>query len=128
MVNFLKTIWAIIVLKCPNCRKEKLFKNPNLFNLKEIADMPEKCPNCGQDFVIETEFYYGAMFVSYALTALIMFFFMGLDILITGYLYFKELLIYIGLLILGWTYWFRVSRAIWLTFYVKWLQPYKDKS
>ncbi|OWY25079.1 DUF983 domain-containing protein [Sphingobacteriales bacterium UPWRP_1] len=128
MLKFFKILKSVILLRCPACFKGHLFKNPHLFNLKEIADMPACCPNCRQDFVVETEFYYGAMFVSYALTALLMFLVMGLDILFTGYLYFKELLLYIGLLLLGWTYWFRVSRAIWLAFYIYWLQPYSDKN
>ncbi len=127
MLKAIKNIWAIILLRCPNCHQGKLFTNPNLFNLKDIDKMPEKCPHCGQDFVIEVEFYYGAMFVSYGLTALVMFFLMGMDILITGYLNPTELFIYIAILILGWTYWFRISRAIWLAIYVWWLQPNKDK-
>jgi len=127
MMNVIKKIWAVLALRCPNCGKGKLFTNPNLFNLKDIDKMPPRCVECEQDFEVEVEFYYGAMFVSYALTALVIIFLLGMDILITGYLYPKELFIYIGLIILGWTYWFRVSRAIWLGIYVWWLQPRKDK-
>jgi hypothetical protein len=27
--------------------------------------MPDRCPNCGQDFIIEPGFYLGALWVSY---------------------------------------------------------------
>jgi len=127
MSGVLSKIWGVVTLKCPNCGKEPLFSNPSLVNLKEIDKMPDVCPSCGQDFKIEVEFYYGAMFVSYAITALFMFGLMGLDILLSGYLHLWELLIYIALLLAGWSYWFRVSRSIWLAIYVWFLQPIKDK-
>lgn len=126
-MRFFQKIYSLLTLRCPNCGKAQLFTNPNLFNLRQIGDMPPQCPHCQQDFVIEPEFYYGAMFISYILTAFIMFGIMGIDILLSGYLYLSELMVYIAIVALGWTYWFRLSRAIWLTIYVWWIQPIKDK-
>ncbi|MBK9462579.1 MAG: DUF983 domain-containing protein [Sphingobacteriales bacterium] len=127
MFNFFKSLWIILSLRCPNCGKAKLFSNPSLFNLKDIDKMPPTCPHCKQDFVIEPEFYYGGMFISYILVAFIMFFIMGLDIILSGYLYIQELFVYIGIVALGWTYWFRLARSLWLAIYVWWIQPHKDK-
>ena len=65
MPNFLS---SILQLKCPKCRQGDLFCNKSSYKYKGFFDMPKKCSECGQDFEIETGFYYGAMYVSYALT------------------------------------------------------------
>ncbi len=55
---------------CPRCRKEKLFKEP--FEFQKPLDMPDNCPNCDVSFQQEPGFYYGAMFLSYILSAFIL--------------------------------------------------------
>ena len=57
----------IFKLGCPRCRQGKLYKNPNPYAFKEMGTMNKSCPTCGQDFVIEPGFYFGATYVSYAL-------------------------------------------------------------
>ncbi len=52
---------------CPRCCEGKLFKNPNPYNFKTLADMPATCTVCNLSFMPETGFYYGAMYMSYAL-------------------------------------------------------------
>lgn len=125
MIPFLKALGAVLRLRCPNCSKGKLFIDPNLLHLKNLDKMPDTCPHCGQDFKVEPEFYFGAMFVSYILVAFIMFFIMGIDILLSGYLYRNELFLYLGIIALGYPYWLRVSRAIWLLIYIRGVQPNK---
>lgn len=111
-------LYSIFFFKCPKCHKGDLFTNPNMLNLRDLHKMPEKCPVCEQDFVIETGFFYGAMYVSYGLTVAFLFTVMGLDILLTGYLERTRLLVYIAIVLLLWTYIFRLSRAIWINVFV----------
>ena len=59
---------SILKLKCPRCGEADMFCNSNVYKFKGFFDMPKECPNCKQDFEIEPGFYYGAMYVSYALT------------------------------------------------------------
>ena len=59
---------AGFLLLCPKCGQGKLFKNPNPYNFKTIADMPDNCPHCNLSFMPEPGFYYGAMFMSYVVT------------------------------------------------------------
>ncbi|MBA9079022.1 MULTISPECIES: DUF983 domain-containing protein [Rufibacter] len=40
-------------------------------NLKKFDQMPEKCPFCGFRYEIELGFYWGAMYMSYGLSVLI---------------------------------------------------------
>ncbi|NJN34871.1 MAG: DUF983 domain-containing protein [Saprospiraceae bacterium] len=81
--------------------------------------MHKNCPHCGQKFELETGFFYGAMFISYIVTAFLMFsmfaifkFLMNLDV-VTAFVA-ATLIIF---LLFVWL--FRVARTIWLTLFVK---------
>lgn len=54
--------------KCPRCREGDLFKNPLRFTFKGNLEMHTTCTVCGQPTEIEVGFYYGTGYVSYALT------------------------------------------------------------
>lgn len=56
---------SIVTCKCPSCRNANLFSDARHYHLTTIFDMPDRCPNCGQDFIIEPGFYLGALWVSY---------------------------------------------------------------
>jgi uncharacterized protein (DUF983 family) len=60
-------ITSILKNKCPRCRKGRLFKNNNPYQLKNVLDMHEKCPTCGQKTELEIGFWYGTGYVSYVL-------------------------------------------------------------
>lgn len=81
--------------------------------------MPKRCPKCGQDFQIETGFYYGAMYVSYAITialivavftALIVFDLFSIDL----FLLFDFIVLLVAL-----PFVFKVSRSIWIALMIK---------
>ena len=59
---------SILGMKCPACRKGFLYKNKSVFPLGKMMDMPEHCPVCGQKTELETGFYFGTGYVSYALS------------------------------------------------------------
>ncbi len=61
---------AIAQMKCPRCRRGKLFSH-SLFSVKKFQEMHKTCPVCGINFEPETGFYWGAMYVSYAITVAI---------------------------------------------------------
>jgi uncharacterized protein (DUF983 family) len=52
---------------CPQCRRGRLFQNP-ILSLK-FGKTNEFCSCCGVKFEVEPGFFYGAMFVSYAINA-----------------------------------------------------------
>ena len=58
---------------CPQCRQGKMFKYP-VWKISKFAEMNENCPVCGLKFEVEPGFWYGAMFVSYANTILLLVF------------------------------------------------------
>jgi uncharacterized protein (DUF983 family) len=110
---------SVLKLKCPKCRQGDLFYNKKIYQYKGFFDMPKKCPKCGQDFQIETGFYYGAMYVSYALTiALIVAVFIALIVFNIFSIELFLLLDFIALLI-ALPYLFKVSRSIWIALMIK---------
>lgn len=58
---------AMLQCKCPRCQTGNLFKHSST-NLKGFMAMNESCTHCGLRYEIEPGFFWGAMYVSYALT------------------------------------------------------------
>jgi len=57
---------AIYNHKCPKCRQGNLYKS-SAFDLFNYASMHTHCEHCNLKFEVEPGFFYGAMFVSYAI-------------------------------------------------------------
>lgn len=58
---------AVLEGKCPRCRKGDMFQYP-LYRLTKFYKMHDHCPHCGHQFELEPGYFYGAMYVSYALS------------------------------------------------------------
>jgi Protein of unknown function (DUF983) len=119
--------------RCPHCRKGELFKVKNPYRLKTLFDMYDHCPVCGQRTEIEPGFYYGTSYVSYALTvAFSASTFVAWWVLIglstEDHRIFWWLSINGSLLILLQPYFMRLSRAIWLSFFVKYNEDWQLES
>ncbi len=56
---------AILQAKCPRCRKGDLFP-VSLLSYRKLSQVNPSCPVCGANFNPEPDFYYGAMYISYA--------------------------------------------------------------
>jgi uncharacterized protein (DUF983 family) len=56
--------------KCPRCQSGKMFSKP-AFSSK-FTEMFNECPVCKLHFEIEPGFYWGAMYVSYAISCAIL--------------------------------------------------------
>jgi len=112
---------SIFKLKCPRCREGDLFISKSHFNYRQLTKMPKACPVCGQVYLPEPGFYYGAMFISYIICG---FWFLGfIAICMFGFgltvdMSFVLLMIMIVILF-GWI--FRISRSIWIHVNVKYV-------
>jgi hypothetical protein len=60
------TLHSILNFKCPYCGKGDFFV-AHPYNLRRAGDIYDRCPECNGRYSIEPGFYYGAMYVSYAL-------------------------------------------------------------
>ena len=59
-------LYSIFKLKCPKCHEGEFFES-RLYDLKKLGHVLEECPTCKTSYVPEPGFYFGAMYVSYAL-------------------------------------------------------------
>lgn len=108
---------SILNLRCPRCRMGHLFEQP--FSFKTAYRMPERCPVCQQNYEPEPGFYYGAMFISYIMTAWI-FIIVGLGLAFgLGWSATATLLAVAALTVVIHNVVFRLSRAIWIHIFVK---------
>jgi hypothetical protein len=90
---------------------------------KKNMAMPEKCPVCGQPMELEVGFYYGTGYVSYALTVAIsvatfLAFWAIYGISIDDNSLYIWLVLNVIVLVIGLPYIMRLSRTLWLSFFV----------
>lgn len=110
-------LYSILLQKCPHCHEADLFESTP-YNLKKFDKMPEKCPVCKIRFEKEPGFFYGAMYLSYAMqvalfiSVLVAFQVLAPDVDILYYI-----LTTIGLVVALLPLTYRISRAIWINFF-----------
>lgn len=61
-------LYSVLTNKCPRCRQGHIFQSQNPYDLKNYMKMHDNCPVCNQPTELEVGFYYGTSYVSYALT------------------------------------------------------------
>lgn len=119
---------SVLLNKCPRCREGNLYKSNNPYSFKNSAyiEMNECCPVCGQPTDIEVGFYYGTSFVSYALaviisaaTFILWWVLIGFSIDADDNRIFWWLGINAALLIILLPVLMRLSRSLWLSWFVK---------
>ncbi len=59
---------SVLTNKCPRCREGEIYKVKSAYKLNSIVKMHDRCPVCEQPTEIEVGFYYGTGYVSYALS------------------------------------------------------------
>ncbi len=60
-------LYSVLTFTCPRCHEGKFFKQGNSYR-KGFAEARPSCSHCGEDFRREPGYYFGAAYVSYALT------------------------------------------------------------
>ena len=108
---------SVLGKKCPRCRQSDMFVSPLM--LTKPLEMHERCKVCGQNFMPEPGFYYGAMFISYIMSSFFFLIVAGIAIM-----YFKwsveaafGLIIFLGIVLYIWV--LRISRSIWIHIMIK---------
>lgn len=113
-------IYSILGNKCPKCHEGKFFNYNNPYNLSNFYKMDDHCSVCGEKFTREPGFFFGAMFVSYALN--VAWFVAGWVATLVllpeeeNLLLIASIIVGFGLVMAPLTY--RLSRLIWINFFV----------
>lgn len=111
-------IYSTAMNKCPRCHRGPVFTTNNPYGAGAFR-MNESCSCCGLKYEREPGFFYGALYVSYALmSGLFIVWFVGDQVWLhmkTQYL----LLAVVSTILLLFPVVLRSSRLIWLNFFVR---------
>ena len=61
-------LYSILFNKCPKCHEGDFMEEKNPLKLHKAFKMHETCSHCNFKYMIEPSFFYGAMYVTYAIT------------------------------------------------------------
>lgn len=117
--------YSMIMNKCSRCHTGDVFESKNPYKLSKMFSMHKNCSHCGLKYEKEPSFFYGALYVSYAITS-------GWFIIayvLQNTLFNLELLTFaVGITVfitLVSPLTLRWSRLIWLNFFYKYKKEYK---
>tara|TARA_B110000305_G_scaffold233196_1_gene289271 strand:- start:8063 stop:8434 length:372 start_codon:yes stop_codon:yes gene_type:complete len=119
MVNKGSKLYSVLFFKCPACHEGDFFVS-HPYDLTKAGDIYKSCSVCQTKFSKEPGFYYGAMYVSYAIAV-------GLSVSI--YLLFNVfnydisvelfLLVYSVFILLSSPLIYALSKIIWANIFIK---------
>ncbi len=111
-------LYSIFTGTCPVCQTGEMYKEGNPYKISQLMEMHENCSHCGKKFKIEPSFFFGAMYVSYGVGVaiavaafIISFFIFGLDRNYSFLVIILTLGVLFPLIV-------RISRNIWINFFV----------
>jgi uncharacterized protein (DUF983 family) len=110
--------WAFLFLRCPNCRRGRLFKS-----WVRWIDMNRECPCCGLGFYPEAGYFVGSIYINYGATV---------AVVIVSLLVIRDvpeefqLVFFSSLAALTSLAFFRHSRSLWITLDF-WINPWKPQ-
>ena len=119
-MKFLKgtKIYSILKGKCPVCHNESMYQRTNPYQLSDTLSMHERCGHCDTKYKIEPSFFYGAMYVSYGVgiafaiaTFIITHFIIGIGLLSSFFAIVFVLILCLPVIV-------RLSRNIWINFFM----------
>ena len=111
-------IYSVLRGKCPSCHKGNFFKHSFTMNLFKVNKIKKTCSYCDLKYMIEPAFYFGALYVSYAITVavciitfIISKLLIGLPILTSFVVVFIALILFVPINL-------RLSRILWINMFV----------
>ena len=124
-------LYSVMANKCPRCREGDLFVSPNAYKSGHVLNMHDTCEVCGQETEIEVGFYYGTGYVSYALTvafsvATLVAWWVLIGFSLDDNRFFWWMGTNAVLMIIMQPLFMRLSRSIWLSWFVKYERDWKE--
>lgn len=121
-------LFSILFIKCPQCHEGK-FLERKVYDLSAFTKVRKSCPVCKMNYHMEPSFYYGSMYVAYALGVGLMVGIILLNLLFSSELSFLRTfwmicvaLISLAPLLNAW------AKIIWANFFFHFKTEWKSKS
>lgn len=117
-------LYSVVTFTCPYCHEGEFFVS-HPYDLSRAGDLHECCPRCGRKYSIEPGFYYGAMYVAYAIgVATCVSMWVAITVLRPAMGVLGQILTISGVMILGTPLFYALSKIIWANMFL----PYKGKA
>ena len=117
-------LYSILFNKCPKCHIGNFWTSNNPFKNMFFSNNNtcKTCKNCSLFYELETGFWYGSMYVSYAISVGVMLLFWTL----TNFFYplidvINEILIIVIAILLVSPLNYHISRLIWINFFIRYI-------
>lgn len=121
-------LYSILKFKCPHCHEGEFFKDRNPYNLSSMSETHDRCPKCNEKFSMEPGFYYGAMYVSYAIGCAHIISFMVAKSILNLEVEFWNFIILVGSFLIVLTpLYYALSKIIWANFFFQYKQAKHEK-
>ena len=117
-------MYSILFNKCPRCHVGSFWASNNPFRnmVFSTKNTCQTCENCSLDYELEVGFWYGCMYISYAISVAVMVIFWTLTTIFFPLInIFNEILIIVLAILLVSPLNYHVSRLIWINFFVKYI-------
>jgi len=111
-------LYAILTGVCPKCHQESMYINKNPYALSDNLKMHERCSHCSTKYKIEPSFFYGAMYVSYAVGIAFAVAAFVISYLLVGFQPMTAFISIVVTLIVFMPIITRLSRNIWINFFI----------
>lgn len=114
-----EVMYSLFTNTCPRCHKGKVFESKNPYSYKKGLKMNESCSCCKLQYEREPGFFFGAMYVSYALTSGLFIVLFLADALWFHLETWVLLTLIISAIIVLFPVTFRWGRLIWMNFFTR---------
>lgn len=111
-------LYSVFKGKCPQCQEGDFFVS-HPYDLSHMGDVKESCNKCGLKYSKEPGFYYGAMYVAYALgVATFVTFWVSLNLFFNEVSTGVQIAVVLLAIILSGPYLFSLSKIIWANMFI----------
>lgn len=121
-------IYSMAANKCPRCHQGKVFTYNNPYRFNGMLAMEKTCSHCGEVYEKEPGYFFGAMYVSYALTSgWFIVWFALYNFVLNWTTSFFLIFMAVSILVLS-PLSFRWARIIWINFFVRFDKKKAEKA
>ncbi|WP_412983893.1 DUF983 domain-containing protein [Pontimicrobium sp. IMCC45349] len=111
-------LYSILKGACPKCHNESMYQNTNPYAIIDVLKMNENCSHCHTKYKIEPSFFYGSMYVSYAVGVafavaafIVSYLFLGSNLIAAFIAIVGTLIVFLPIIM-------RLSRNIWINIFM----------
>ena len=127
MISKGNKLYSILYIKCPQCN-EGAFLERKIYDFSAFTKVRKVCPNCQLNYHVEPSFYFGSMYVAYALGVAIMIAVIVLNLLLfEAFSFVRTYGMVVGAVIITAPLMNALAKIIWANFFFHYKKDWNDK-